>query len=67
MTRVEFDDAPIGHPVVALARFLRCTEGQVYTAITAVVVAVLLAISGAHGTGTGPAPLSPPPGMRAGR
>jgi hypothetical protein len=34
------------NPVVVLARFLRCTEGQAYTVLIGLVVATLLAIGG---------------------
>lgn len=39
----------IGHPLVALAKRLGCTEGQLYTMVTAIVVAVVLGLSSVHG------------------
>jgi hypothetical protein len=43
------DDRLIGHPLVALAERLGCTEGQLYTMVTAVVIAIVLGVSSVHG------------------
>ena len=42
------DDRLIGHPLVALAKRLGCTEGQLYTMVTGVVIAIVLGVSSVH-------------------
>ncbi|MHB8465656.1 MAG: hypothetical protein ACYDH6_07250 [Acidimicrobiales bacterium] len=51
----------IGHPVIAFARRVGCTEGQLYTMVTAVAVAVVLGLASASGGAPAPSPTSPTP------
>jgi hypothetical protein len=52
----------IGHPLIALARKLGCTEGQLYTMATAFAVAVLLVASTVDGA-RGPVSTTPTPSI----